>query len=328
MSTLRKKVYNLLTPEAETSGLSRAIDLFLFVLIGANVLAVVVETVPWVARRHWLWLWRFELFSLGVFTVEYILRLWCAPEVSRFQGRRFPRLRYMLTPMALVDLIAIVPLYFMFFVRVDLRFVWVLRLLRIIKFTRYSTALSTLQQVLREEAGTFFAGIFILLVMLTLAASGAYLAEHAAQPEVFGSIPAAMWWAIVTLTTVGYGDASPVTTAGKIFGGLVAVIGVGIAALPAGIIANGLNIRLHRARDTLMEQYRSALRDGVIDPGEARRIEGLRKSLRLSRQDARQIEERVRNDLEHHLRTVHCPHCGQSFALAPPGKTAGHGPDA
>ena len=140
----------------------------------------------------------------------------------------------------------------------------------------------------------------------------AYIVEHKAQPDDFGSIPAAMWWAIVTLTTVGYGDVTPITPLGRVFGGLATLIGIGVAALPAGILASGLNAHLHRRRDMLRDQFRLALQDGRIDPREAAAIEEMRREMGLTPLEAQSI----RTDVLLHQRQVQdctCPECGHRF---------------
>ena len=195
MTRLRKAVYKKLDPDERNDRISRSIDLFLIVLIAVNVLAVILETVESIETRYHEQLWLIEVISVAVFSVEYLARVWVSVEDPRFRDRSNPRLSYMLSPMALIDLLAILPFYLGFFLQMDLRFLRVLRLLRILKLTRYSAAMSMLLDVFREESNAFFAGFFILIVMLVLAASGAYLAEHQVQPDKFGSIPAAMWWA-------------------------------------------------------------------------------------------------------------------------------------
>jgi voltage-gated potassium channel len=172
--------------------------------------------------------------------------------------------------------------------------------------------MKVLFDVFKEESSTIFAAIFILLVILVLAACGIYLVEHHAQPDVFGSIPQAMWWSTVTLTTVGYGDVTPITTLGKIFGGLVTVLGVGMAALPAGILASGLADQLRRRRDSLRRQFQTMLEDGIICELEETEFEKLRVSLGLSRNVAEQIREEVRFTQEI-MEKRSCPHCGKSI---------------
>jgi len=228
----------------------RALDLSLAALILLNVVAAILETVPAIEARFGKALYAFDLFSVAVFTVEYAVRVLLCPDdpSGRFSRPVAGRLRYMATPMAVVDLLAILPFYLGAFAAVDLRFLRVLRLFRVFKLTRYSAAMAILLSVLRQEAASFGAALFILAVVLVLAASGMYLVEHDEQPEAFGSIPAAMWWAVATLTTVGYGDVTPATGMGKLFGAVVTVVGIGMVALPAGILASAFSDRLRRRR--------------------------------------------------------------------------------
>ena len=312
MRHLRKKVHDWLESENRATPAHRAVDVFLAGLITINVIAVVLESVPAIEARHHTLFYVIEVISVLVFTVEYLARLWVCVEDADLANKRWPRLRYMVSPMALIDLIAILPSYLGLFVRMDLRVLRVLRLLRILKLTRYSVAISMLLDVLRAEAHAFIAAISILLVLLTLAASGAYLAEHGVQPEAFGSIPEAMWWAVATLTTVGYGDVVPITPAGRLFGALVAVIGIGMAALPAGILASGMAERLRRVRDELGESYRDALADGVIDADKEIALEELRRRLGLSHKAAAELRQQAERSARARLDGT-CPHCGKSL---------------
>jgi len=312
MSQLRKTLYQKLDPDEKSDWMSKYLDLFLIALIAINVAAVILETVGSIEARFRDAFWVIEIVSVAVFSIEYLVRVWVSVEDPRYQDSAHPRLSYMLSPMALIDLLAILPFYLGFFVKMDLRFLRVLRLLRILKLTRYSSAMSMLLDVFREEANSFFAGFFILGVLLVLAASGAYLAEHQIQPEKFGSIPAAMWWAMATLTTVGYGDVTPITPAGQIFGSLVAVVGIGMAALPAGILASGMADRLRRTREELAEKFRVALEDGVIDSDEEQELENIRRDLGLSKR----VAEEIRADVQKSRNAAtlgHCPHCGKDL---------------
>jgi len=312
--SLRATTYSLLTQSTRRNRIGRWIDIALMLLITLNVLAVILETVPELYKsnkNYFIW---FELFSVAIFSVEYLLRLWCCVEnenkpasVSNSQYR----LKYLVSPMALIDLVAILPFYLSFFLQLDLRFIRVLRLLRIFKLTRYSAAMTMLLDVLREEASALLAGIFIMIVLLVLVSSGAYVVEQSAQPELFGSIPDAMWWAVATLTTVGYGDVTPITPLGKIFGACVTIIGIGMAALPAGILANGLADQLRRKRAMLTEVYRAALVDGDIDATEAEDLESLRKELGLSKILAEEIA-RSFIDGEKSKKGI-CPRCGYAL---------------
>ena len=312
MGQLQKLIHEKLDPSDRTDRVGRYLDLFLITLIAINVAAVVLETVSSINARFHTAFWVIEVISVAVFSVEYIARVWASPEHPEFQDKAHPRLAYMLSPLALIDLLAILPFYLGFIVDMDLRFLRVLRLLRILKLTRYSSAMSMLLDVFREEANAFFAGFFILIVLLVLAASGAYLAEHEVQPDKFGSIPAAMWWAMATLTTVGYGDVTPITPAGQIFGSLVGVVGIGIAALPAGILASGMADLLRRRRAELTKQLRVALEDGVIDADEEEELEQIRRDLGLSKRVAEEIRDDVQRSRKH-AGLGQCPHCGRNL---------------
>ncbi len=305
LKNLRAGVYWWLErPNRDADG-PRFLDIALIVLITLNVAAVILETVDSIYVDWKATFDLFESFSLTVFVVEYAARLWAAPENPEYKSR----LSWATSPLALIDLLAILPALLYLFIPIDLRILRAFRMLRLLKLTRYSPALGMLLAVFEEEAGAFFAGFFILMVMLIFAASGAWLAEHEVQPDAFGSIPAAMWWAMATLTTVGYGDVTPVTVAGKMFGAVITVIGIGMAALPAGIIASGLNDQLHRRRASLEREFRKALEDGTICEAEEAEIEALRKQLGLSRRAADQIRDRIHAETE--ARRGHCPHCGK-----------------
>ncbi|MCA0918776.1 ion transporter [Pseudooceanicola nanhaiensis] len=311
-ATLRQQVYLLLEDPRRGSKLARLIDFSLIALIIANVLAVTLETIPGFYSAHHATFGTFDTISVAIFSAEYLLRVWASVEKTPTHPHWQARLAYMRSPLALIDLAAILPFFLGLLFSSNLQILRILRLFRIYKLTRYSPALSVLFTVIREEAAALTAAFSILSILLVFAATGAYLVEHQAQPEDFGSIPAAMWWALVTLTTVGYGDVTPITPLGRIFGGLITVLGVGMAALPAGIIASGLAYHLHRRRDHLRNEFRLALEDGKIDLGEGRQIELLRRELGISRDIAHTILSEVR------LRQMpqpgcRCPACGHIF---------------
>ena len=306
---LRQKLHTVLERSDRSDVLARCVELFLVVLISVNVVCVILETVDSIYALFAAYFEAIEIVSVAAFSIEYLLRIWCCVEDAPEQPAWAQRARYAASPLAIIDLLAIAPFYLSFVFAIDLRFLRVLRLLRIFKLTRYSSAMTMLLDVFRQEASAFFAGFFILMVLLILTASGAYLVEQEAQPLKFGSIPDAMWWATATLTTVGYGDVTPITPLGKFFGACVTVIGIGMAALPAGILASGLADQLRRKREQLSEQYRQALEDGVIDADEERELEELRKTLGLSKQLAAEV---LANMAAHRsqAKIQHCPYCG------------------
>ena len=306
-SSLRAKVYWWLErPDRDALG-PKLLEMALIALILLNVTAVVMETVGSIYFQWQIAFDTFEYFSLTVFVVEFLLRLWVAPENENGQSR----LSWLRSPLAIIDLLAILPALLYLIFPVDLRILRTFRMLRLLKLTRYSPALAMLLAVFEEEAGAFLAGFFILLLMLVFASAGAWLAEHNVQPESFGSIPQAMWWAVATLTTVGYGDVTPVTAAGKVFGAIVTIIGIGMAALPAGIIASGLNEQIHLRRASLRRKFRKALEDGMICESDEKDIELLRKQLGISRRTADDIREVVESQLV--AKPANCPHCGKAL---------------
>lgn len=235
---VQRIVYEWLEAGEDAPAGARWVHGLLLLLIAVNVVMVIVETMEPVRQRFAVWLWAFEVVSVAAFTVEYALRLWTAPLLPGYEGPVRGRVRWALSPMALIDLLAIVPSY-LTMTNVDLRVLRALRLARVFrvaKLARYARALRTLGRAIRSEQENLISAMTILSLVLIVAASLMYYAERERQPETFSSIPASMWWAIVTLTTVGYGDAYPVTVAGKIIGGLVAVVGIGSFAIPTAIL--------------------------------------------------------------------------------------------
>ncbi|MEG4217920.1 ion transporter [Microcoleus sp. Pol14C6] len=191
-----------------------------------------------------------EFFSSLVFTIEYILRLWVSTVDRRYSHPLWGRLRYALTPLSLIDLISILP-FCLFLLFPSLNFVnliRVLRLLRLLKMSRYSESFRTLGAVLYAKKEELIATAFAVFILLIFASSVMYFVENEAHPETFGSIPDAMWWGVVTLTTVGYGDIYPITGLGKLLGAMLAFLGIGIFALPAGIIAAGFSEELQKKK--------------------------------------------------------------------------------
>lgn len=243
LAALRLAIYHLI--EEPTDDSSRAVLWFnygMITLIVLNVMAVVLETI---ASIYHTFFWAFlviDLISFTVFSVEYLLRLWVCTCNPAFQNPVTGRLRYAATPLAIVDLLAIAPFYLPFLIPIDLRVLRVLRLFRIIrilKLGRYSRAIRMFGHVIEEKKEQLIISLAILLFAIVIASSLMYYAENEAQPELFASIPHAMWWALVTLATVGYGDMYPVTAVGKVIGGVVLIVGIAIFALPTAIMASG-----------------------------------------------------------------------------------------
>lgn len=245
---LRRRVYEVLEVGRGEDKISQAVDTFLMLLVLTNVLAFMLETVPSIEAAYGEWLWRFEVFSVVVFTIEYGLRLWSCVEMP-FLGRINTwraRLRFAQRPFLIIDLLAILPFYLSLFVTADLRILRLLRVFRFLKLARYSPAIDALLRVLVNERRALAGSFLLMMILLLFVATGMYFIERTAQPDAFGTIPDAAWWAMATLTTVGYGDVSPITPAGKFFGGLVMLIGLGMFALPIAIISTGFSQEVTR----------------------------------------------------------------------------------
>ncbi len=308
--TARKWVYHVLEGEQNTH-LAKWVNLGLMIFIALNVLAVIFESEAELHATYRDQFYRFEVFSVLVFTLEYLIRVWICVESPNRHYRHpvWGRLRYMLSPMALIDLLVILPFYLNFLIGIqDLRILRTLRLLRVLKLTRYSQSMDLLLQVLRQEAEHMLSALIMLFILVLLAATGIYLVEGHQQPDAFGSIPRALWWATVTLTTVGYGDVVPHTQYGKIFSGLITITGIAVAALPAAILASGIINELERRREFFKAELQKALEDGVLDFSELRHLEKIRAKTGISRSDARLLIEIERREARQQTRLI-CPVC-------------------
>lgn len=248
---LKERVYHIIEAAREGDRASRRFDIFMLSLISANVIVVILETVKYVEANYFFYLHWFDVISVAIFTVEYILRLWSCTADERYSRPLAGRARFAITPLALIDLLAILPFYIPMFIPLDLRFIRIVRLFRIgrvLKFGRYSESIQTFERVFMKKREELLMAFFVVLVILVLCSSVMYFAEHEVQPEKFGSIPEAMWWGVITLATVGYGDVYPITPLGKMMGGLVALLGIAVYALPTGILAAGFAEELQSRR--------------------------------------------------------------------------------
>jgi voltage-gated potassium channel len=251
MGSLKQKVYRILEVSDDQRDISWAFDLFLAGLILANVLALMLETVEPVYAEFQPFFTAFEIFSIGFFTVEYFVRVWAITEDPRYRHPVRGRLRYMVSFLAIVDLLAFLPFYLPV-VGLDLRFVRIFRffrMFRLFKATRYFGSIVIVSRVLHRKSRELAIVFVFLLFMLIVASSLIYFAERGTQPEVFSSIPAAMWWGVNTITTVGTNEIFPVTPLGRVLGGLIAVLGLGLFALPSGILASGFSEEVQRHRE-------------------------------------------------------------------------------
>lgn len=317
LQPLRRRVYELLEPGSGSDLFCRLVNFFLVSLILLNVAAVIFASMESFANAYRDALRTLELFSVAIFTVEYLLRAWSSNEAPEFAGVGTPlkaRLRFLVSGSALIDLLAVLPFYlvaFGLFGNADLRVLRLFRLIRLLKLVRYAGSLTLLIQVLRENGRNFCAAIGILLMIMLLAATGIYVLEREAQPEAFGSIPAAMWWAFATLTTVGYGDVTPITAIGRVFGAAITVVSVGIVALPAGLLASSFSERLRQKSDRYRRLADEAVADGVVDEQESAALERERRELGIGEDLAATI---ILDEKHRISKANRCPHCGQHMS--------------
>lgn len=250
------KIHTLLHPELGHTRADKFINAFIIVLIILNVVAVMLETVPSIYEPNKNFFDIFDAISVAIFTIEYVLRVWSSNHDPQFRQSIKGRLRYMLTPGALIDLLAILPFYLHVFLGFDLRVLRVLRLLRFLRLfrlTSYMKATQLVVNVFRTTRNELLLAFVLALFLIVISSSLVYFSEHLVQPDKFSSIPATVWWSIITLTTVGYGDMIPITTAGKVFTSVILIAGVALFALPAGILTAGFleEIRKSKRRKTL-----------------------------------------------------------------------------
>jgi voltage-gated potassium channel len=228
---LKQKIYDLFHE-------NKVIIKFIYGLIIINVVALILESYEGLRNNYGYLFQLIEVFSVVVFTIEYLLRLWTA---NLGKKKEKGRMKFALSPLGLIDLLAILPFYLPMMFSIDLRVIRILRtfrLLRVFKLGRFSNSLKTINQVLKETKSDLVVSLFIALILLVLSSTLMYYVENESQPAKFASIGHSFWWAIATLTTVGYGDVYPITAIGKFLSGIIALVGIGIIALPTGIISS------------------------------------------------------------------------------------------
>ena len=296
LETIRSRTFELLNPATFGDQTSRLWDQFFSLLILLNVIAVTLESVEALHEKYDQIFHYFELFSILIFTVEYSLRVWVAPlkYENRVAASYSARMKYVLSVNGIIDLLSIIPFYLQFILPgLDLRILRTLRLLRILKLSTYNSALSDLIEAIREERRSFIAAGYIFVVMFIIASSLIYFAEHQKHPTHFNSIPDSMYWALITLTTVGYGDVTPVTALGKLISVISAMGGVIVVALLTGIIASSFSLQMERRKAEFEDEIRDALKDGILDEVEVKHIENLRKHFGISKRKTESLIKEI-----------------------------------
>ncbi len=289
---IQKRTSQLLSKGNVADKPSQYVDMILFILIVLNIAAVCLESVKYIGNEYKVAFNAFEFFSVVIFSIEYVLRVWSAPARNDLGNstNMIKRMKYIFSFTGLIDFLAIIPSILpYFFGGLDLRWLRVLRLLRLLKISNYSSALEDFFSAIKADWRSFSAALYLMVIALFLSSALMYIAEHDSQPEKFSSIPETMWWGLITLTTVGYGDVSPVTPLGKIIGAFTAIMGVCTVALLTGIVASAFANQRTQKAAILEAEISQALSDGVISDDEAQKIEKLRKELNLSPEHSKSL---------------------------------------
>jgi voltage-gated potassium channel Kch len=298
--TFRQRVHALVFPSAYGGELHHLYDSFIVVWVVISVLAVILESVHSV---HYLLNMEFlilDAIAVSIFTFEYCLRMYCCVEEPGYKKAVTGRLKLAKSTSSIIDLLAIAPFFLEVFLHhlIDLRFMRVFRLLRLLKLTRYTGATQSLVKVIAREWPVMAASAFIMLLLVVMTASLGYLFEHEAQPEKFENIPQSIYWAVITLASVGYGDISPVTPAGRAMTIVLALIGIGIFAIPAALLSSAFSDQLKSDREALVNKLYEMLSDGNIDEEEALYIKTEAKRLHLSDEEVKLLIEKAKRERE------------------------------
>lgn len=250
--TIKEKVYQLVEKGKHDSRVNLIFDYFIMTLILLNVIAIVLESIPEVYDGLKTFLKVFEVLSVIIFSAEYLLRLYVSSMTHPSNNKLISALKFVFSFYGLIDLLAILPFFLPFLIRIDLRFLRILRLvrfMRVLKINRYNNSLFLIWTVIREKKQELAITGFVTLLVLLIASFLMYYIEGNAQPDKFPNILASFWWAIATLTTVGYGDVYPITSLGKFISGLIAVLGIGLVALPTGLVSAGFMDKIEKRNE-------------------------------------------------------------------------------
>jgi|SRR5690554_3115931 len=239
---MKTKIFQLVEKGSHGRRLNRVFDYFIMTLILLSVIVIVLESIPEINSKHIKILQVFNTFTIIIFSIEYLLRLYVSNLTHPSDSRIKSIFKFIFSPYGLIDLLAIIPFYLPMLIVIDLRFLRILRLvrfLRVLKVNRYNNSLNIIGAVIKEKKSELAVTGFLTFLILLLASFLMYYVEGGKQPEKFSSILDSFWWAVATLTTVGYGDVYPITGFGKVISGLIALLGIGLVALPTGLISAG-----------------------------------------------------------------------------------------
>jgi len=297
--TMRQRVHALVFDSPYGGKMQVIFDAFIGICVLLSVFAVVMESVQSVDYVLNIQFVMLDAVVVGIFTIEYCMRIYSCVEEPGFKGAVGGRVKQAKSPSTVIDLLAILPFFLEVFLHhvLDLRFLRVFRLSRLLKLTRGNDATKILVKVLTREWPVISAAAFIMLLLVVLTASLGYLFEHDAQPDKFENIPTAIYWAVVTLASVGYGDISPVTGPGRFMTVVLAFIGIGIFAIPAALLSSAFSDELVKERDALKREIYEIMKDGHIDPDEVAIIRAEARRLHLSVEEVNTLLETVQHDL-------------------------------
>jgi voltage-gated potassium channel len=248
---MKKKIYNLVEKGSHGSTFNLIFDYFIIILIVLNAIAIALDTLTGLPEGLLKILKTFEIISIVIFTIEYLMRLYVSDITHPAKTKLSSLIKFIISPFGIIDLLAILPFYIPFIIKIDLRFLRILRLvrfLRVLKISRYNTTLKLIRDVFKEKKAELGMTFFIAFLILIISGFVMYSVENPVQPDKFPDVFASLWWAVATLTTVGYGDIYPITTLGKFLSGIVAVVGIGLIALPTGIISAGFIEKLNHSK--------------------------------------------------------------------------------
>ena len=298
--SFRAKVHALLEPTGHSGQLHVYLDNFIMFWVLLSIVSVILESVAAVREVLATEFMIVDAIAFSVFTLEYLARMYAAPENPAFKKHRMPRWNHFWSGHALIDLLTILPFLLEHFLpfSLDLRFLRVFRLIRLLKLTRYTSATVTLYQVIKREWQVIFASVFVMLLMVVLTASMGYLFEHEAQPDKFENIPQSIYWAVVTLASVGYGDISPITPMGRALTVVLALLGIGIFAIPAGLLASAFTDQLRIDREAFKHKLLQAYEEGKLNPKARSLLASETERLHLSEEDVRRLTQEAREAFE------------------------------
>ena len=298
--TFRQKVHAVMFPSAYGGSLHTIFDTFIVIWVIVSVLSVILESVHGIEYLLNLEFIILDAIAVSIFTLEYCLRMYCCVEEPGYQRAVSGRLKMAKSTSSIIDLLAIAPFFLEVFLHhlVDLRFMRVFRLLRLLKLSRYTGATQSLSKVIAREWPVMAASTFIMLLLVVMTASLGFLFEHEAQPDKFENIPQAIYWAVITLASVGYGDISPITPAGRAMTIVLSLIGIGIFAIPAAILSSAFTDQLKRDREALVNTIYEMLADGHLDEKEIEYIRTESKRLHLSDEEIRLLIDKANRERE------------------------------